>query len=120
MRIPVLFGPAGGRAADAWLLEAGHAAPDGAYVVTFSLPASAFGHATGCACCTSRGPAAAALAAMFRARATNAAPFFARVIVLASPAGQAAIRAALLDDVLTSARYRLADQPGTGNIKKPQ
>jgi hypothetical protein len=47
---------------------------------------------------------------MFRARATNAAPFFTRVIVIASSAGQDAIRAALSNDVLTSARYRLADE----------
>jgi hypothetical protein len=110
MRIPVLFGAAGGRAGDAWLVEAGQAAPDDVYTVMFSLPVSAFGHVPGCACCIPRGPAAAAFAAMFRARATNAAPFFTRVIVIASSAGQDAIRAALSNDVLTSARYRLADE----------
>lgn len=109
MRIPILFGTAGAGTVNAWLLEAGKVAPDGAYAVTFNVPVSAFGHVPGCACCTPRGPAAAALATMFRARATNAAPFFARVIVLASPTGQEAVRAALADDILTSARYRLAD-----------
>jgi len=107
MRIPVLFGAPDAGTADAWLVETGQAAPYGAYAVPLSLPVPALGHATGCACCIPLGPVAAALAAMFRARATNAAPFFTRVIVLASPAGQEAIRAALSNDVLTSARYRL-------------
>jgi len=107
MRIPVVFDDTDAGPADAWLLEEGRTAPAWAYAVTFALPNSPFGHATGCACCTPRGPAADALAAMFRARATGTAPFFGRVIVLASAAGEAAIRAAVEADVIASARYRV-------------
>ena len=46
------------------------------------------GHLPGCSCCVARSPAATALAAVFRARATGAAPYFSRLLVLASPAGR--------------------------------
>jgi len=36
----------------------------------------------------------------------GAAPFFGRVVVLASPAGEAAVRAALAGDVVARARFR--------------
>jgi hypothetical protein len=106
MRIPVLFGgntEAGD--ADAWLVEDIAAPPPSGYAHRFTLPANGFGHAMGCTCCAPRGPAADALARMFRARATGTAPFFKRVLVLASPAGEAAIREALTKDVMTAARY---------------
>jgi G3E family GTPase len=87
--------------------------PATGYAVRFALGPGQPGHLAGCACCTLRGPAADALTTMFRARATGAAPFFTRVVVLASPDGQAAVRAALTQDVVTRARFRLsnADQP---------
>jgi hypothetical protein len=109
MRIPVLFGgntEAGDT--DAWLVEDNTAPPLSGYAHRFTLPAPGFGHAShaiGCNCCAPRGPAADALARMFRARATGTAPFFKRVLVLASPAGEAAIREALTKDVMTAARY---------------
>jgi hypothetical protein len=104
MRIPILFGiqPETG---DATLVEDGQDMPAGGYAMRFSLPAT-LGHKLGCACCTLRGPAADALGRMFRARATGAAPFFKRVVVLASASGEAAVREALARDVLTAARYR--------------
>ncbi len=66
------------------------------------------GHGTGCTCCSLRGPAADALTRLFRERATGVAPFFSRVLILASPEGEAEIGAALEDDVVCRARYRLA------------
>jgi hypothetical protein len=44
---------------------------------------------------------------MFRERATGVAPYFHRVVVLASAEGEAAVRAALEADVVTSARFRI-------------
>jgi len=58
-----------------------------------------------------RSPAAEALAQLFRARATGAAPYFSRVVVLASAAGEAALRAALAQDALAQARYRALSEP---------
>ncbi len=108
MRIPVLFGdippPDAG---DAWLLEADATAPPQAYAVRLTLPAQKFGHVGACHCCNPRGPAAEALAKLFRARATGVAPFFKRVRVVASSATEAALREALDQDVVTKARYVL-------------
>jgi hypothetical protein len=86
------------------LVEGDLPVPPAAFVHRFTLPAPT-GHITGCACCTPRGPAATALAALFRARATGAAPYFTRLVVIASPAGQAAIRAALAEDPYATARF---------------
>ena len=108
-RIPVLFGAQPAEMDDAFLAEGAGPASCG-YVEHFTLPPAKFGHIAGCGCCTPRGPAAAALARMFRARATGAAPFFKRVIVFASPQGEAAIREALAGDVLAASRYSLPDQ----------
>ncbi|HQT46880.1 MAG TPA: hypothetical protein PLY97_06615 [Acidocella sp.] len=101
MRIQILFAEPG----DAFLTEGPFEAPNGAYAQRFTLPKSS--HQIGCACCAPRGPASQALAAMFRARATGVAPYFKSVTILASPAGEDAVRAALEGDVLTAARYRL-------------
>jgi len=105
MRIPVLFGGAP-TPDDAFLVEDGADMPAG-YAVGFALPAQKFGHVLACNCCSSRGPAADALTRMFRARATGAAPFFKRVRVLASAAGEEAVREAIASDVVTAARYML-------------
>jgi hypothetical protein len=95
MRIPVVIGGAPGE---------GDAA---GYAVRFALGVGKPGHVAGCVCCTLRGPAADALTTMFRARATGVAPFFRRVVVLASAAGEDAVGQALEGDVVTRARYRL-------------
>jgi hypothetical protein len=103
MRIVIVFD--GFMAGDAVLAEADAPVPAGAYAVRFSLPAGGLGHGAGCACCAPRGPVAVALAALYRARATGAAPFFGRVVVVASPAGEAAVRAAVARDVVAAARF---------------
>jgi hypothetical protein len=106
MRIPVVLGgtPAEG---DAVLVEDGFDMPASGHAVRFALGTGKPGHLAGCACCTLRGPAADALTTLFRARATGLAPFFTRVVVLASPAGEAAVREAMEGDVVTKARFRL-------------
>ncbi len=109
MRIPILIGGSAAREGDAFLVEDGADMPAGGYAVRFALGARKFGHQVGCACCTLRGPAADALTGMFRARVTGNAPFFKRVVVLASPEGEAAVREAIADDVVTAARYRLEE-----------
>lgn len=103
-RIPVLFGQQPGPE-DAVLVEEGLAPPAGLYVVRFA--ATRPGHAIGCACCPPRGAGAEALSHAFRARATGAAPFFKRVMVLASANGAAEITAAVEQDAVSRARYRL-------------
>jgi hypothetical protein len=107
MRIPVLFGALHGETDAAWLVENGMAPPVSGYAEHFTLPPAKFGHIQGCNCCTPRGPAADALARLLRARATGTAPFFKRVIVRASQTGEAAIRQAIENDLLTAARYSL-------------
>ncbi len=90
------------------LLEEGMTAPPAGHVQRFTtkLP----GHLPGCSCCVARSPAATALAAAFRARATGAAPYFSRLLVLASPAGRMDIEAAVAQDALCQARFRLAGE----------
>jgi hypothetical protein len=90
---------------DAALVEDGQDMPACGYAVRFALGSA--GHLPGCACCTLRGPAADALTRMFRERATGLAPYFRRVVVLASPEGEAAVREAMENDVVTSARFRV-------------
>jgi len=107
-RIPIVLGGKPGPG-DAVLVEDGQTMPETGYAVRFALAGGKPGHFAGCACCTLRGPAADALTAMFQARARATAPFFARVIVLASPEGEAAIRDAAATDVVTRARFRVLD-----------
>lgn len=104
MRIPIVMG---GRpeAADAVLVEDGLDMPETGYAIRF-VPGKP-GHGLSCICCTLRGPAADALGRMFRERAMGVAPLFKRVVVLASPAGEDAVREALTEDVVTAARYRI-------------
>jgi hypothetical protein len=106
-RIPIVLGGKPGPD-DAVLVEDGQDMPKTGYAVRFALAGGKPGHMMGCACCTLRGPAADALGGMFQARARGSAPFFKRVVVLASPDGEAAIRAAIDEDVVTKARYRMA------------
>jgi hypothetical protein len=103
MRIPIIFNGTPGPD-DAALVEDGHDMPPEGYALRFT--AAKPGHVLGCACCSLRGPAADALGQMFAARARGQAPFFKRVVVLASPEGEAAVRQALAEDVVTKARYK--------------
>jgi hypothetical protein len=108
-RIPVIFGTTvkTDGVLTAALVEGDRPAPAAAFIQRFTPP-SPTGHAIGCACCAPRGPAAIALATLFRARATGAAPYFRAVLINASPAGETAIRAALCEDPYAAARFRLA------------
>ena len=103
-RIPVYMGGTPG-SADAVLVEDGHAMPEAGHAMRFVAPK--LGHQAGCFCCTARGPAANALSALYRDRAIGAAPYFNRVLVLASLLGEADVRAALEQDAVTRARFRL-------------
>jgi hypothetical protein len=107
MRIAVVMGGAPGEG-DAALVEDGHDMPAAGYALRFALGVGKAGHVAGCACCMVRGPAADALTALFRARAMGMAPFFGRVVVLASAAGEAAVAEALEGDVMARARFRVA------------
>jgi len=99
-RIPVVFGGSAGPT-DAVLAEAGLPAPPGAHVF------AAAAHAAGCPCCAPRSGVAAALGQLYRDRATSQVPFFSRVVVTATAAGQLALRHTLATDVLCQARYRI-------------
>jgi hypothetical protein len=88
-RIPVVFGAAPG-ATDATL------APDAAWGES---------HPIACACCVGRGPAAQAMDQLFLDRVRGSIPWFSRLVV--DPAGEAAVRAALIDDAVVAARFRL-------------
>jgi hypothetical protein len=105
MRIPIFFGIPP-RSDDAVLVEEGQTAPSEGYAVRFSPPAGP-SHKFNCTCCTFRGPASTALGQLFRARATGVAPFFKRVVVLASPQGETAVREALAGDVMAAARFQI-------------
>jgi hypothetical protein len=103
MRIAVRLGSAAEEGAAALIEGAG---PTAGSVAHFTLPATA--HLPGCACCLPRGPAAVALGRLFLARARGEAPLFDTVVaVTRTPAGAAAVRAALDEDVVTRARFRL-------------
>ena len=66
-------------------------------------------HSAGCGCCGGRPPAAAALDRLFQARVRGACPWFERVVALAeTPEAHGAVAAALRDDAVTAARFRLS------------
>jgi hypothetical protein len=85
------------------------AGPTAGPVAHFTLPVAA--HVIGCACCLPRGPVAVAFGRLFLARARGEVGFFDEVVAVThSQAGAAAVRAALEDDVVTRARFRLASE----------
>jgi hypothetical protein len=93
-------------AVDAVLFEGTNPAAHPA-AARFNPAHARFGHVPGCACCGRRGPVATALAALFYARARGVVPWFNAVVaVTGTEAGAEAIRSALTDDVVTSARFR--------------
>ena len=116
-RIPLtlLKGP---EALAAWIAEGRPAAlvaesppPPG-----LGLPTERFdparGHRSGCACCAGRSPAAVALDRLFQARIRGSCPWFDRVgALVGTPAARMQLRAALSDDPLTAARFRLDGAP---------
>jgi hypothetical protein len=109
-RIPVRLGRRVGEApaGSALLIEGLAGSPGERPTDHFLLRPRGAGHPLGCACCGPRGAAATALARLFLARARGELSFEAVFAVVAGPAGEAAIRAALVEDALVAARYRLA------------
>src|SRR4051812_17650202 len=107
-RVPVRFGPPG--AGEAVLVEGEAAAPPGRPSARFRPAPALAGHVPGCACCVPRGPVAEALGRLFLARARGEVAWFSRVAVVATPAGVAAVRAALAGDQLAAARFRLEEE----------
>jgi hypothetical protein len=111
-RVPVWFGSDGAAGPDAALLVEGDAVvPAGHVMARFRLGPGLTGHPFGCACCVPRGPVAEALGRLFLARARGDVPFFRSVVaVVATPVGEAAIRAALARDQVSAGRFRLAQR----------
>jgi hypothetical protein len=96
---------------DALLIEGVAPAPDGHAVARFRLLSRPSGHPPGCNCCAPRGPVAEALGRLFLARARGEVAWFRSVVaVVATPAGEAAVRAALADDQVSAGRFRLAER----------
>ena len=67
-------------------------------------PLSGSAHATGCSCCATRSPMAAALDRLFLQRVRGEVPWFTRVVL---PSPDPAVLAALQTDPVLFARYRL-------------
>jgi hypothetical protein len=107
-RIPVRFGQP--MADEAALIEGDGVFP-GRPVARFRLAPGLAGHAPGCPCCVPRGPVAAALGRLFLARARGEVAWFHSIAVIATPAGEAAVRAAMSGDLLCAGRFRLAEPP---------
>jgi hypothetical protein len=106
-RVPVRFGTLETAADDAALLIEGDGpvVPDRP-VACFSAGA-AVGHPVGCACCAARSPGAQVLARLFLARARGETAMFREVVVVAGSAGRVAVRAAVENDPLASAWFRV-------------
>jgi hypothetical protein len=109
-RVPVRFGSAVTAGPhDALLVEGEALVPAGHAVARFRVSIGLPGHRLGCPCCTPRGPVAEALGRLFLARARAEAAFFNAVVaVVATPAGEASVRAALAEDQLSEGRFLLA------------
>lgn len=106
-RIGVRFGAAGDAGPEDALLIEGKALADRPAAAWFRLPVRIAAHPVGCTCCAPRGPVAEALGRLFLARARGELPWFRSVVAVAhSAAGAEAVRAALVGDVVTAARFR--------------
>ena len=104
-RIPVRFGPLQSRTLGDAVLTDTSADRTGAWAVIAQVPG---GHSLDCVCCLPRSGAAVALGTLFRLRATTAEAPFRAVLAVVGPANEAAVRAALIDDPVAAARFRLA------------
>ncbi len=100
---PALMAAVGG--GDAAVLLAGPPVdlPAGLAVERFDASAA---HAVACSCCGGRTPAATALDRLFQARVRGTVPWFRRVLAF-TPGAEAAVRAAVEQDTLARARFRL-------------
>lgn len=81
--------------------------PPGA-ITSMPFEGGARGHAVACACCQGRSPAAQALDRLFQARIRGQCGWFERVLVLDAAGAGEAVRAALREDCVAAARFRLA------------
>src|SRR3954469_5256290 len=107
-RMPVRFAPADAAGPDeALLIEGDASAPVGRAIAWFRPAQGLAGHPFGCACCVPRGPVAEALGRLFLARARGEVGWFGSVVAVATPPGEAAVRAALADDQVSAARFRV-------------
>ena len=108
-RLPIRFGAASDAYPDDALLIEGGALPPGGSAESFQVKETLRGHSDGCACCAPRSEAAGALSRLFLARGRGDTAFFLGVVaVIRSPAGRAAVEAAVTGDIVASARFRLA------------
>lgn len=82
--------------------------PEGA-ACAVSFEAGVTSHAAACACCQGRSPAAQALDRLFQSRVRGQSAWFDRVLLLDEDGAGAAVTAALREDSLAVARFRLAD-----------
>jgi hypothetical protein len=107
-RIWVRFGAVADAEPGEALLIEGQTPAEAAAIARFTVPARIAAHPMGCACCAPRGPVSAALGGLFLARARGELKWFRSVLaVTQTAAGAAAVRAALTQDVITAARFRL-------------
>ena len=106
-RVPIRLGQP--QAGDIVLVEDGIGAPPGATLGSFRLAQRTPWHQPGCACCVPRTPVAEALNRLFLARARGEVAWFSAVAVVASSAGIEVLRAAMTEDRVVAARFRLID-----------
>lgn len=107
-RLWVRFGTLQDAAPEEALLLEGDLPADRPAAARFSVAPRLGSHPAGCPCCAPRGPVALALGALFLARARGELPWFRSVVAVTRTAsGAAAVRAALAEDAVTAARFRL-------------
>jgi hypothetical protein len=105
-RVPVVFGELDAAMEDDAMLIEAETMPQGRVGISFQPGPGVL--AAGCACCTPRGPLAQALGDMFMSRAKGSVPSFRRVIAIAATAeGRATMLAALTEDPVCAARFRV-------------
>jgi hypothetical protein len=102
-RLPVRFAPIEERTPDEAVLTDRLAAG----VPPFARFSVRAGHQPDCLCCAPRSGAALALATLFRERAVGPGRPFRGVLAVVGPEGEAAVRAALVEDPLAAGRFRL-------------
>ena len=104
-RLPLRFGPLDSRRPNEAVLTDGveAQAPMARFAVVTGpgLP-----HGPDCACCLPRSAAATALSDLFRTRAIASGTAFQGVLAVVGEGGEAAVRSALADDPVVSARFR--------------
>lgn len=104
-RVPVAFGGLGDlRPDDAVVVEGEETIPEGVPAVRLSQERSA-AHMAGCLCCVPRSAVGQALSGLFLARGRGTVAYFRRVLVITQD--EAALRAALDEDLLAASWFRV-------------